>query len=195
MIRINLLGTPKPKSRRSAAPSAPVMELGDVGSPKLKILVALVLAIAVNVAYWYHLDRQAQVTAAQMKLAEQQNRELSLVKQKYLEHQKEADNYKRRVDVIVQLHKNQSGPVELLNMIGDTVNKTEAVWLSSMKDQGPAIALEGIALSNDAVANLISNLQKTGYFKNIEIKESYQDEQVKEMQAFQFTLTCEKGKS
>ena len=45
MIRINLLGTPKPKSRRSAAPSAPVIELGDVSSPKLKVLVALVLAI------------------------------------------------------------------------------------------------------------------------------------------------------
>ena len=45
------------------------------------------------------------------------------------------------------------------------------------------------------MANLISNLQKTGFFRNIEIKESIQDEQVKDMQAFQFTLTCEKGKS
>jgi Tfp pilus assembly protein PilN len=52
-----------------------------------------------------------------------------------------------------------------------------------------------MALSTDAVANLITNLQKTGFFKNIEIKETYQDEQVKDMQAFQFELTCEKGKS
>jgi len=44
-------------------------------------------------------------------------------------------------------------------------------------------------------ANLISNLQKTGFFKNIEIKESYQDDAIKDMQAFQFTLTCEKAKS
>jgi len=50
-----------------------------------------------------------------------------------------------------------------------------------------------MALSTDAVANLIQNLQKTGYFKNIEIKETYQDESVKDMQAFQFELTCEKG--
>jgi len=42
------------------------------------------------------------------------------------------------------------------------------------------------------VANLIQNLQKTGFFKNIEIKETYQDDSVKDMQAFQFTLTCEK---
>ena len=64
-----------------------------------------------------------------------------------------------------------------------------------MKDQGANISIQGMALSTDAVANLITNLQKTGFFKNIEIKETYQDEQVKDMQAFQFELTCEKGKS
>ena len=64
-----------------------------------------------------------------------------------------------------------------------------------MQDQGPNVAIDGTALSSDAVANLITNLQKTGYFKNIEIKETFQDDSVKEMQAFQFTLTCEKGKS
>jgi len=97
--------------------------------------------------------------------------------------------------VIDQLRANQSGPVELLNTMGDTVNNTEAVWLSSMRDNGPSVDLEGTALSADAVAALITNLQKSGHFKNIEIKETFQDEQVKDMQAFQFTLTCEKGKS
>ena len=64
-----------------------------------------------------------------------------------------------------------------------------------MKDQGANISIQGMALSTDAVANLIQNLQKTGFFKTIEIKETYQDESVKDMQAFQFELTCEKGKS
>jgi Tfp pilus assembly protein PilN len=64
-----------------------------------------------------------------------------------------------------------------------------------MDDTGTQLNLEGTALSTDAVANLIANLQKTGYFKNVEIKETFQDEGVKDMQAFQFTLTCEKGKS
>jgi Tfp pilus assembly protein PilN len=115
-----------------------------------------------------------------------------------LERQRQAENYKRRVDVIDQLRKAQTGPTELLNMIGDTVNNTEAVWLNSMKDQGNnSIAIEGMALSTDAVASLITNLQKSGHFRNVEIKETFQDANIKEMQAFQFTLTCEidKGKS
>ena len=197
MIRINLLGTPKPKSRRGgAAVSAPSIEIGSVGSPLVKVFVAVLIMAVVNGYFWYSYDKQAQDIAAKMKVAEQKNRELSDVKAKYLERQKQADNYKRRVDVIDQLRASQSGyPMNLLNTIGETVNSTEAVWLNTMKDQGANIAIDGTALSTDAVANLIANLQKTGYFSNIEIKETYQDEQVKEMQAFQFSLTCQKGKS
>jgi Tfp pilus assembly protein PilN len=130
-----------------------------------------------------------------MAIAEAKNRELAEVKARYMERQRQAENYKRRVDVIDQLRKAQTGPTELLNMIGDTVNNTEAVWLSSMKDQGSSIAIEGMALSTDAVATLITNLQKSGRFRNVEIKETFQDSGVKEMQAFQFTLTCELDKA
>jgi type IV pilus assembly protein PilN len=194
MIRINLLGTPRAKGKRgSAATAGPSLEIGDVGSPTVKILVAIALLAGANGFYWYYLDHQAKEIATKMHVAEDHNRQLSVVKAKYLERQKQADNYKRRVDVIDQLRAAQSGPVNLLNTIGDTVNGTEAVWLSSMKDQGANIAIQGMALSTDAVATLIENLQKTGYFKNIEIKETYQDESVKDMQAFQFELTCEKG--
>jgi len=196
MIRINLLGTPKPKSKRgSSAMSAPALEIGNAGSPMVKVLVAVALLAGANAGYWYQLKHQAESIASKMQVAEQKNRELSVVKAKYVERQKQADNYKRRVDVIDQLRAAQAGPVNLLNTIGETVNGTEAVWLNTMKDQGNSIAIQGMALSTDAVADLITNLQKTGYFKNIEIKETYQDEQVKDMQAFQFELTCEKGKS
>ncbi|HXZ33033.1 MAG TPA: PilN domain-containing protein [Terriglobales bacterium] len=194
MIRINLLGAPKPKNKRSAVPAV-TLDMGEPGSPKIKILIVLLLAASANGLYWYRLDRQGQALDKKMQLAEQKNRELAEVKARYLERQREADNYKRRVDVIDQLRANQAGPVELLNTIGDTVNGTEAVWLTTMKDLGATVEIDGTALTTDAVALLMQNLQKTGRFSNIEIKETYQDEQIKDMQAFQFTLTCEKAKS
>jgi Tfp pilus assembly protein PilN len=172
MIRINLLGQARPKNKRAAASAAAVMEMGEVGSPKLKVLLVLMLAGSLNVMYWYRLDKEKQHIAAQMQVAEQRNRELADVKARYLERQRQAESYKRRVDVIDQLRASQSGPVNLLNTIGDTINGTEAVWLNTMKDQGGSVDIEGI-----------------------EIKETYQDESFKEMQAFQFVLTCEKAKS
>jgi len=197
MIKINLLENSKGKNKRggSSGPSMPTMEMGDMGSPKLKILVVLVVVGLFNLGYWYRLDHEAKAIAANMKVAEQKNRELADVKARFIERQTQADNYKRRVDVIDGLRASQTGPVNLQAMLGETVNNTEAVWLNKMDDSGPNVNLEGFALSADAVANLIANLQKTGYFRNVEIKETFQDESFKDMQAFQFTLTCEKGKS
>jgi type IV pilus assembly protein PilN len=195
MIRINLLGSPKPKGKKGPAFNMPSFEVGNLGGPLVQVAAVLVIAGALNFGYWYQLDREKKSIEVRALVAEQKNRELAAVKVRYLERQRQADSYKRRVDVIDQLRANQAGPVTLLAMIGDTVNGTEAVWLNSMQDQGASVAIDGTALSSDAVANLISNLQKTGYFRNIEIKESYQDETVKDMQAFQFTLTCEKAKS
>jgi Tfp pilus assembly protein PilN len=197
MIKINLLESSKGKNKRggSNGPAMPTMEMGDMGSPNLKVMVVLLLAGVLNYGYWYRLDRQGKSIATQMQAAEQRNRELSDVKARFLERQTQANNYKRRVDVIDSLRAGQAGPVNLLAMLGETVNGTEAVWLRSMDDTGPSVSLEGTALSTDAVATLIANLQKTGFFKTVEIKETFQDESIKDMQAFQFTLTCEKGKS
>ena len=195
MIRINLLGSPKPKGKKGPAFNMPSFEVGNLGGPMIQVAAVLLIAGALNAGYWYQLDREKKSIEVRALVAEQKNRELAAVKVRYMERQRQADAYKHRVDVIDQLRANQSGPVSLLAMIGDTVNSTEAVWLNSMQDQGASVAIDGTALSSDAVANLISNLQKTGFFRNIEIKESYQDDGVKDMQAFQFTLTCEKAKS
>ena len=198
MIKINLLENSKGKNKRGAggsSPAMPTMEMGDMGSPKLKVLVIILLAGALNFGYWYRLDKEGKSIETQMQAAQQRNRELADVKARFLERQTQANNYKRRVDVIEQLQAGQAGPVNLLAMLGQTVNETEAVWLRKMDDSGANISLEGTALSSDAVATLIGNLQKTGFFKTVEIKETFQDDTIKDMQAFQFTLTCEKGKS
>ena len=194
MIKINLLETSKGRGKRGGSgPSMPTMEMGDMGSPKLKVLVVMVIVGLVNLGYWYRLDHLSKEIDTKMKVAQKRNSELADVKARFLERQNQANIYQRRVDVIKQLHDGQTGPVNLMAMMGETVNNTEAVWLNKMDDQGTSVSLEGTALSTDAVANLIANLQKTGFFKTVEIKETYQDEQVKEMQAFQFTLTCDKA--
>jgi len=54
--------------------------------------------------------------------------------------------------------------------------------------------LEGMALSNVSLANLMENLRKTGYFKTVEVKETVQEDAAKELQTFSFTLICEKQK-
>src|SRR2546421_4994650 len=100
MIRINLLGQAKSKNKRGAPTSTAVMEVGDPGSPKMKVLVVLVLAGVVNVGYWYRLDVVKRDIAAKMQVAEQKKRELADVETPYLERERQARKYKRGVGVI-----------------------------------------------------------------------------------------------
>ena len=190
MIRINLLGGPRKKRSRSRSMPGIASLLAN---PLLLVAGALVLGAIGNGMYYMHLVAEHDRIDRAIKTAELENHRLSLVKASYLQAEKEKEDYKRRVDVIEQLRANQSGPVQLLAAIGDTVNGTDAVWLSSVSDEGNVVNMQGMALTPSAVANLMRNLQKTGYFKSVEIKETFQDDQLKEIQAFQFTLTCEKA--
>jgi type IV pilus assembly protein PilN len=190
MIRINLLSIPRTKRGKRTTP-APVVT-GSGPNPLVVALVVVILAALVNLGWWYKLSREGRRIAVEMAKAEKENRELLEVKARVEQKNKQIELYQRRVDVIDRLRAQQSGPKQLLTMIGDTVNSTDAVWLNKMNDDGANINIEGTALSIDAVANLMANLKRTGYFKNVEMKESYQDDQVRGMQAFNFTLVCEK---
>jgi type IV pilus assembly protein PilN len=148
-----------------------------------------------NGVWYWKLNRDAEKLTQQIAKADAENRRLSEVKTRYLEREKQKNDYKRRVDVIEQLRAAQNGPVNLLSTIGNTVNSTEAVWLSTMNEDGQNVNIKGVALSVQSIADLMKNLKNTGYFRNIEIKESYQDESVKDMQAYVFTLVCEKNKA
>jgi Tfp pilus assembly protein PilN len=191
MIRINLLGVPKQKRGKRSAVAISVLP-SEGPSVLFVFLIVAALFLGGNGFYYWRITQQRDQLAADLQKAEAENRMLAEVKAKFLEKQKQADQYKRRVDVIDQLRSNQMGPVILLSMVGDTVNKTDAVWLTKMGEEGNTINIEGTALSADAVANLMFNLKKSGIFKSVEMKETVQDDKVKEMQAFNFTLTCEK---
>ncbi|HLH07440.1 MAG TPA: PilN domain-containing protein [Terriglobales bacterium] len=190
MIRINLLGLPKSKKIKR-----PTITIG--GAPNVGVIIAAILVItaAGNYYYYWTLNSKGTQLQRQLETANAENKKLSAVKARYVERQKQYDAYDHRVKVIHQLQAAQQGPLSLLDTISTTVNSTDAVWLTSMTEDANNINLAGTALSANSVANLITALKKSNYFKSVEMKESIQDDRVTDMQAFQFTLVCEKQKS
>ena len=195
MIRINLLGKSKPKSRRSAMATTAI-EFESSGSPNSSNALAAIIVLAVTAGgiWWYQnqLNNQALDIKRQMDAAQREAQSLAQTKARFEQRQAVRDEYEARVRMIDTLRASQSGPVDLLTMVSSTVNNTDEVWLIAMSDAGPNVTVDGTALSSNAVANLMTNLMKTGYFKSVEIKEAYQDEAEKKLQAFNFSLTCEK---
>lgn len=192
MIKINLLGVPKPKKgkRGGAAVAMPAGGGGEGIHPVVILMIALLITV-VGMGYWYitlqnqHAKLQSDYTAAQKK-----KQELAVLESKVKEKESQRDAFERRVKVISDLEAKRSGPVDLLTMVSTTVNQTDAVWLDAVNDEGGDITMTGQALDVHALANLITNLQKTGYFKDVELKETTQNED--EVMAFAFTLKCQK---
>ncbi len=195
MIRINLLGTPRQKKGKRGGAAAPVSIPSD-GPPILVVLLVIaLLAAGGNYAYYRILNSKHDKLQTDLASADAQIKTLSTVKAAYLEKQKQHEALKARFDVIDQLRANQAGPVTLLATIASTVNNSEAVWLNTMHDDGPSVTLEGFALSNVSLANLMENLRKTGQFKTVEVRETVQEDFAKDIQTFSFTLVCEKQKA
>jgi hypothetical protein len=89
MIRINLLEN-APKGKEQAAVAAdrrcPSMEVGDMGSPKLKVLVGAGNLAGSSTGLLVPAGPSKSI-ADQDEVAEQKNRELADVKARYLERQ------------------------------------------------------------------------------------------------------------
>jgi Tfp pilus assembly protein PilN len=195
MIRINLLSTAKPKKSKGRRRLFVMPQLTHDGpSPLFTGLAILVVAGAAFYLYYGKLERRHEHLQTAKTEADQQIASLIKVKQAYLQRQKEYDEVKRRFDIIDQLRAQQAGPVQMLNAVSDTVNATDGVWLLSLHDDGANVSLDGVALGPDAVAELMTKLRSSGYFNDVELRNTAQQDD-KKIQTFSFSVVCEKAKA
>jgi Tfp pilus assembly protein PilN len=194
MIRINLSSLAPPKTKRGGKRAAVTVSTPGEGSSTVVLaLVFFAILLAAMGGWTYIVKVQADKLEGDWRKVQAENQRLAEVKAQYEASKRKADLYQRRVKVVDDLKEAQKGPVNLLNLVAETVNKTDAVWLDTMTSDGRNLNFTGMALSADAVADLMANLRKTGQFKSVEIKETSQDAAVKEVQAFKFELICEIG--
>lgn len=183
MIRINLLGRPRPRVKRRIA-IAGTLQL-------ILFLIPLVAAIVFLVVH-------TRIIAGEIARLETEIQDLELKKKQMGDLQAEINRFQQqeavfrtRQAVIDELTSKKKGPALLLESIGETVNRTETLWITRLEERGNKITLEGVAGSVNAVANFITNLQASGFFDNIEIKEAVQSTENPGVQNFNFSLTCE----
>lgn len=181
MIRINLLGRPRPRVRRRIA---------IAGTLQLALLL-IPLVLALGALAWRYVSIGEDIAVLQKDIDEFNRQKLTMAQlQKEIKEfeQKEA-TLQKRLSVIEQLRRNQKGPVQMLDALGATVHKTDTLWLTRLDERGPKITLEGVAGSINAVANFMTNLKDSGVFQNIEIKEAVQSTDNPGVENFKFSLS------
>lgn len=183
MIRINLLGRPRPRVRRRV-PIAGTLQLA-------LFLIAVAAAVTVLGAVYYTTQNEIAKLRAEIAQKEREKRQLDDVRRDIQMLQQRERLLLDQIQVIETLRRNQAGPVRLLEAIGDTVSRTDTLWLTAIEERSSnEIEFRGMAGSVNAVANFITNLKRSGYFENVELKESAQQPQRDGVSNFEFTLTA-----
>lgn len=184
MIRINLLGQARPKAARRPVDTGAALPVVFVGAGL--VLGGLMLA-------FFYLTAQKQLNAEndKIKSLKAQKTELTNIKAQVEEFDRQKKLLQVRVDTIEKLQRDRTGGQELLDMVANTVSRTENLWLTDLQRKGTTLNISGASASINSVANFITAMKRSGYFQKVEIEESKQDEKSAAIQTFTFKLNAE----
>jgi type IV pilus assembly protein PilN len=184
MIRINLLGQIRPKASRRPVDTGAAL-------PVLFIGAGLVLGVLVLGFLYYSWQQQLNTENTKIKTLQAQKTDLESIKQQVEAFDKQKQVLQQRVSTIEQLQRDRTGGQDLLDMVANTVSRTENLWLTTMTRKGSTLTIEGSSASINAVANFITALKRSGYFQKVEIKDAKQEDKTTAVQTFNFQLSAE----
>jgi len=186
MIKINLLGV---------APSPAKMPSG--GGPPATIVTQAVMFLGaviicfgvVGVFYKIWTSQQDRLAEALRKEKIRQT-DLAAVQSQNAHYLQLIHDLQTREDTIDALQAAQSGPVEMMTVLGDVVNKTTDVYLYSMSPVGDRFELKGQSGSVNSMADFLADLKNSGSFTDVQLEDFYEDD-VQEQVTYKFTVNCQ----
>ena len=176
MIKINLLLARKEKKK------------AGMKKEFIVLILSVVLLLAAFVFIQWGLNKKIEDTLAQNAQKKQEiakYRSLTTEVEKKKQEQKMLQN---RLDIINSLRKDKAKAAMVLDQL--SIDKPEKLQLESLKKDGAKLAIEGVALDDETIANFMTNLRKSKLFKNVDLVVSEQIEQNK-MKVKKFVLSCE----
>jgi len=187
MIKVNLAGSSRKKTAKAPAAFSTfsTMEMPSTFTPILLVLV--VLGFVAGAYLWYSsLTNEAADLEKQIRGLEARKAALDAVikqDQVYALIKKKLEN---RVKIVEALSKNQLSPIMALDQLSQAVEKTKYVWLSSLDQKDAQLSMSGTGTSLNAIADFYTNLNSTGYFKNLDLGTAQENSG-----NYTFSLKCE----
>jgi Tfp pilus assembly protein PilN len=183
MIRINLLGVAKPVAH-VAGPSE------GMAPEAIFIPGALFVILGLSTLFvWWYWTNQIN-TLQKTFVAQQKERDrlkgIAEQNQRYLARKTQLEYQKKVIDT---LNENRVGPAHLMRSLGVIADRSNDLYLVSVSSKENHLAVDGLANSTDAIANFISALEQSGTFSEVQLHQSFEDDQGKRV-SFKFNLDC-----
>ncbi len=192
MAKINLL---KEKKISEKGPSGVPSEAKPIQAI-LVIAVLLIVGIGFIAWYWVTLNNKYNEAKDKYEKLEKEAENLRHVKEIAQKYEKLRNLLRQRKEIIENLKESQSGPVEMMNSLIQSLPAESAkLWFTSLKESrdenGENVIVDGEALDVYAFLDFVSALQKTGYFDDVSMiyynKKSSNDSQITK-----FEISCTK---
>jgi Tfp pilus assembly protein PilN len=189
MIKINLLRPEKKEVASGAGASVSFAEEAKPSGLSIPAIVGAAVLTVVGTGALYFL--QAGELASQKRIFEERTlrkaelekvlKELELIERT----KKELDS---KIKIIGDLKLKQKDAVLMMDKMSRAL--PEWVWLTDLSFKNGAVNINGKALSNNLIADLINNLQNSNYFANVQISSTSRKKE-SGIDIFEFRITCQ----
>lgn len=165
MIRINLLSTREIEAEIGRRQEIVVTVLALGGTLAICLVVFLFQFFRTTM-----LQREFAGLRAEMTAMEGEAKEVN-------ELQVKISSLKQKLAVIDDLSKKKVGPVRVMESL--SASTPERLWLTEFKEGGGSLTVTGMAIDNQTIADFLKALQKSQYFRDVELVETIQTQQDK----------------
>jgi type IV pilus assembly protein PilN len=171
MIRINLAA---PERAAKAKPKAgPALPAGALQSYLLLALFAGGALVLCAGAWWMQSNKLKDLDT-RIAADEKRQRDLQAIKAQVDQFQQKKAMLENKVLVIEQLRLAQKSPVHMLDEVSKSL--PDFVWLTGMEEARGALRFSGQSNSLAAVADFISALQRSGWFPQVDLGTSQEQQ-------------------
>lgn len=157
MIRVNLLAKKASKKKAGAI-------------QHLLIGAGAVVILAIGLG-WVWVDQNGKLTALRIQINKQEAEKVRLknVNEEKVRFEKEKGELERKLAIITRLQKERIVPVHLLDELTRVFDAGTPIWVTNYAYTPGGVAIDGISLSHEALRPLVDNLEKSAYYKDVEL--------------------------
>lgn len=182
MIKINLLRAEKKELK-------PLITVKPEKKEKVQTSIFVLLLILTSfVILLLHLRISRSIESERRLLEEFEikKNELAGVISDIEKYNAQKKAFEEKIKVIEALKEKQKLPVRLLDEVSKNIQ--DGMWLKRLSFSDGKVSISGRAFSNNIIADFISQLEATGFFKDVTLKDSIMSPTQEGEGVFDFTI-------
>ena len=175
MIKINLLAKKVSKKK--------------VGAIQHLVVGAAALVILLVGLGWVWVDQSGKLAVLHAQIAKQtaEKDRLKNVNEEKTRFEADKAEIERKLAIITSLQKERIVPVHLLDELTKVLDATTPIWITSYAYTPGSVSFDGYSLSNEALRPMVDNLEKSPYYKDVELLYSERSE-LQGREIFRFSI-------